>query len=55
MSVGALAAETGRTGRSQVEIQVVGIENPDHPQSRQTCTSGDGFIGGWLRVRGALR
>ena len=37
------------------ESQDCGIANSDQPQSRQTRTSGDGVIGGWLRVRGPLR
>ena len=32
-----------------------GITNSDHPHSTQTRTSGEGVIGGWLRVRGVLR
>ena len=40
-------------GRSQpAESQASGIENSDQPQSVQTLTSGEGVIGGWLRVRG---
>jgi len=46
-------------GRAQwshpAESQDFGIENSLHPQSRQTSTSGDGVIGGWLSVRGLLR
>ncbi len=39
-------------GRSHpAESQERGIENSDQPQSRQTRTSGDGVMGGWLRVR----
>jgi hypothetical protein len=37
------------------ESQERGIENSDQPQSRQTWTSGEGVIGGWLNVRGPLR
>ncbi len=37
------------------ESQVRGIENSDQPQSRQTRTSGEGDMGGWLMVRGRLR
>jgi hypothetical protein len=33
------------------ESQERGIENSDQPQSRQTLTSGDGVMGGLLRVR----
>jgi len=47
---------SGRAGRNQpAESQERGMENSDHPQSRQTRTSGDGVIGGWLSVRGPLR
>jgi hypothetical protein len=46
----------GRIGRSHpAESQERGMENSDHPQSRQTITSGDGVIGGWLSVRMQLR
>jgi hypothetical protein len=46
----------GRIGRSHpAESQERGIENSDHPQSRQTMTSGEGVIGGWLRTRLQLR
>jgi len=31
------------------------MENSDQPQSRQTITSGGGFMGGWLRVLGRFR
>jgi hypothetical protein len=42
--------------RSQpAESQESGMANSDQPQSRQTLTSGDGDMGGWLRVRGELR
>jgi hypothetical protein len=37
------------------ESHALGMENSLHPQSRQTDTSGDGVIGGWLMVRGILR
>ena len=41
-----------RMGRSHpAESQERGIENSDQPQSRQTRTSGEGVMGGWLRVR----
>jgi len=43
-------------GRSQpADIHESGMENSDQPQSRQTLTSGEGDMGGWLRVRGELR
>jgi hypothetical protein len=43
-------------GRSQpADNQESGMENSDHPQSVQTLTSGEGVMGGWLRVRGELR
>ena len=43
-------------GRSQpADSQESGMANSDHPQSVQTLTSGEGVIGGWLRVRGELR
>lgn len=46
----------GRSGRSHpADSQERGIENSDHPQSRQTKMSGEGVIGGWLKVRGLLR
>ncbi len=49
-------ATTGRMERSHpAESQERGIANSDQPQSRQTFTSGDGVIGGWLRVRRQLR
>jgi hypothetical protein len=37
------------------ESQEHGIKNSDQPQSRQTVISGDGVMGGWLRVRWLLR
>jgi hypothetical protein len=37
------------------ESQERGMENSDQPQSRQTRTSGEGVMGGWLSVRGLLR
>ncbi|MFY9852399.1 MAG: hypothetical protein WAK26_00810 [Terracidiphilus sp.] len=37
------------------ESQERGIENSDQPQSRQTWTSGEGVMGGWLNVRWQLR
>jgi len=44
------------SGRSQpAESQASGMENTDQPQSMQTLISGEGVIGGWLRVRGELR
>ena len=44
------------SGRSQpAESQESGIENSDQPQSIQTRTSGEGVMGGWLRVRGEFR
>jgi hypothetical protein len=53
---GVTATGCGRIGRSHpAESQERGIENSDHPQSRQTMTSGDGVIGGWLSVRRQLR
>ena len=43
-------------GLSQpAESQGSGIENSDQPQSIQTLTSGEGVMGGWLRVRGKFR
>ena len=48
---GVAGAGCGRIERSHpAESQERGIENSDHPQSRQTWTSGDGVNGGWLRV-----
>jgi len=45
-----------RMGRSHpAESQERGIENSDQPQSTQTLTSGDGVMGGWLKVRWQLR
>jgi hypothetical protein len=45
-----------RMGRSQpAESQERGMENSDQPQSRQITTSGEGVMGGWLRVRWQLR
>lgn len=42
--------------RSQpADNQESGMENWDHPQSVQTLTSGEGVMGGWLRVRGEFR
>jgi hypothetical protein len=32
--------------------QAFGTKNSEHPQSRQTLTSGDGVMGGRLNVRG---
>jgi len=37
------------------DSQERGIENSDQPQSKHTRTSGDGVMGGWLRVRRLLR
>ena len=49
-------ADCVRMGRSHpAESQERGIENSDQPQSRQTRTSGEGVMGGWLRVRWQLR
>ncbi len=46
----------GRSGRSHpAASQAWGIENSDQPQSRQTRISGEGVMGGWLRVLGTLR
>jgi hypothetical protein len=46
----------GRSERNQpAESQEWGMENSDQPHSTHTWMSGEGFIGGWLRVRGALR
>lgn len=55
--MGALfAGACGRSERSQpADSHEWGIENSDHPQSRQTRMSGDGVMGGWLSVRGLLR
>jgi hypothetical protein len=45
-------ADCFRMGRSHpAESQECGIENSDQPQSKQTRTSGEGVMGGWLRVR----
>lgn len=56
-AAGAVAGATwARIGRSQpAESQERGIENSDQPQSKQTRTSGEGVIGGWLSVRWQLR
>jgi hypothetical protein len=52
----AVGAGCGRIERNHpAASQERGIENSDQPQSRQTSTSGDGVIGGWLRVRWQLR
>ena len=49
-------AGTGRIGCSHPALsQERGIENSDQPQSRHTRISGEGVMGGWLRVRGLLR
>jgi hypothetical protein len=37
------------------ESQAPGMENSLHPQSKQTRTSGEGVIGGWLMVRNVFR
>jgi hypothetical protein len=51
MDAGAEAG-CGRMERNHpAASQERGIENSDQPQSRQTKTSGDGVMGGWLRVR----
>ncbi len=56
---GLYAARSGimasRSGFSQAETQDTGMMNSLQPQSKQTCTSGDGVMGGWLKVRGVLR
>jgi hypothetical protein len=45
-------AGCGRIERNHpAESHERGIENSDQPQSRQTMMSGDGVMGGWLRVR----
>lgn len=60
MSIG-LGAGTGTgrggaCGRSQpAASHARGTENSLQPQSRQILTSGEGVIGGWLRVRCPLR
>jgi len=51
----ALEADTGIVCSQPAESQERGIENSDQPQSRQVLTSGDGFNGGWLSVRGLFR
>jgi len=56
VSIGVGAGGAGRCERSHpAESQELGIENSDQPHSTQTCTSGEGFMGGWLSVRGKLR
>ncbi len=46
----------GRSGRSHpADNHEGGMKNSDHPQSRQTRTSGEGVMGGWLIVRGIFR
>jgi hypothetical protein len=51
-----IAGGSGRSERSQpAESQGFGIENSLQPQSRQTRMSGEGDMGGWLRVRGPFR
>jgi len=53
---GVAGAVCGRIERNHpAESQERGIENSDQPQSRQTSTSGDGVMGGWLSVRWQLR
>jgi hypothetical protein len=55
-SVGRSGTACGRMGRSQpAESHDRGIENSDQPQSKQALMSGEGVMGGWLRVRGRLR
>ena len=55
-NVCATATGCGRSDRNHpAESQELGMENSDHPQSRQTRMSGDGVMGGWLIVRGLLR
>ena len=50
------AGRAGGAGRNELshpaESQVFGMENSLQPQSRQTRLSGEGDMGGWLRVRG---
>lgn len=50
------AGRAGGAGRNELshpaESHVFGMENSLQPQSRQTRMSGDGDMGGWLRVRG---
>ena len=54
-AVGVELAREG-VGRSHpAESQELGMENSDQPQSRQMLMSGEGVIGGWLRVRWQLR
>jgi hypothetical protein len=56
VSIGVGAGGAGRSERSHpADNHERGIENSDQPHSTQTCTSGDGVMGGWLKVRGALR
>jgi hypothetical protein len=53
---GAVGTTCGRNERNHpADSQERGMENSDQPQSRQTRTSGDGVMGGWLKVRGLLR
>jgi len=52
----AVGAGCGRNERNHpAASQERGIENSDQPQSRHTMTSGEGVMGGWLRVRWQLR
>jgi len=54
--VGAVGTTCGRNDRNHpADSQERGMENSDQPQSRHTRTSGDGVMGGWLKVRGLLR
>lgn len=46
----------GRSERNQpAESHARGITNSDQPQSMHTRMSGEGVMGGWLKVRGLLR
>jgi chaperonin GroEL len=55
-ATGALGTGCGRMGRNQpAASHDAGMENADQPQSRQTCTSGGGVMGGWLKTRGLSR
>lgn len=56
LSIGVGAGGAGLRERNQpAESHERGMENSDQPHSTQTFMSGDGVMGGWLRVRGTLR
>jgi hypothetical protein len=56
LTEGAVDTACGRIAPNHpAASQERGMENSDQPQSRHTRTSGEGVMGGWLKVRTQLR